>query len=184
MKFDPGSRLRLIGAGVLVMTFLAGGLAGAAFRQSQLATPVAAETAAGAERRGDRDSRGGRGGRDSDRDGPRRRSSIYDQLTLSAEQDSMIEAIFDRSGREANRIYRQQFLPIFDSLLNNARAEVRQILTPQQEEQLDTLLAERRRRAAEARQNNGPRQNSPQSSGESRSRDGGDRSEEPRKPRP
>src|SRR5690606_12330749 len=76
----------------------------------------------------------------------RRRSSIYDQLPLTAEQDSMIDAIFAQSGREADRIWRQSFRPVVDSLLDNARVQVREILTPEQEQQLDSLLAERRRR--------------------------------------
>jgi len=174
MKFTPGGRLRLIGAGVLVTTFLAGGLAGAAFRQSQLAASDAAPAVRAGERRGDRD------GRTDNRDGDRRRSSIYDQLTLSADQDSMIDAIFARSGREADRVWRHEFRPIVDSLLNEARAEVREILTPEQTEHLDSLLAMRRRRAAEARSNNQPRQGPDQPG----SRNGGGRPDGQRKPNP
>jgi hypothetical protein len=75
---------------------------------------------------------------------------VYDQLSdLTAAQDSAIDAIFERAGRDADRIWRVDFRPVVDSLISQARVDVRAILTTAQEQQLDSLLAARRRRAEE-----------------------------------
>lgn len=134
------SRLRLIGAGVLIVVFAAGGLAGAAVHTA-LADRAQPEQAT-RERQGERD-------------GNTRRPSIYDRLSLSPAQDSAVDAIFARQARQANRIWRREFEPVMDSLVTTARADVRALLTPAQTVTLDSLLAairDRRRSNSTSRQ--------------------------------
>lgn len=133
------SRTRLVGMGLLVVTFAAGLLAGAAYSRALPARETGAPSAARGEC--------------SDRRGPH--SSIFDKLSLSPEQRQRIDGIMARRRARMDTVWQVHGAPI-RAAHDSARAEIRQVLTPAQQAEYDRLRAshraERERRKAREKQ--------------------------------
>lgn len=127
------NRQRLVGLTVLVLTFLAGGFAGAAFRELT-ASPAPAQEARRESRDGDR--------RDNDRRFP------FDHLGIEGEQRTQIEALFERNHEATSAVW-HEYKPRFDAIVDSTRAELNRLLTP---EQRQTYEEYRKRRREERRQ--------------------------------
>lgn len=124
----PG-RTRVLAFVVLVATFLAGGAAGIAADRFVRPTPAAAE-AGGEEREKDADKR-------------HRRGHVLDQLSLTAEQQARIDGILERRRGELEAFW-DEAGPELRAIADSARADIRAVLTADQRERYDRLLAERR----------------------------------------
>ena len=140
------SRTRLMGMGMLVVTFAAGLLAGAASSRALSARETEPQAATGAEC--------------SDRRGPH---SIFEKLSLSPEQRQRIDGIMARRRARMDTVWQVHGAPI-RAAHDSARAEIRQVLTPAQQAEYDRLRAshraERERREAKEKQgltDGGPR---------------------------
>ncbi len=149
MSQGRASRLRLAGAGVLVTTFLVGGLGGAALERVRTARsaadvvePPAPVEGRSGERRGDR---GGRSDRNGDWQTDFWRRSDYGKLGLDSAQIEQINAVLIRQ-REQMDAYWKATRPAMDSIVEQTRAGMRAILTPAQQTELDRIRAERRER--------------------------------------
>ena len=136
----PYSRTRLLGMALLMATFVAGGLAGAAFDQVlEAREPDTAAAAKAAEC-----SRGGRHGA----------AAILDQLGLSAEQRAEIDRIMERRKAETEAFWDNEGARMRE-IVDSTREEIRAVLTPEQRAEYDRLRAEykaRRRAEHEARE--------------------------------
>lgn len=120
-------RMRLLGVGLLAATFIAGALAGAAVDRV-----LSADEPERMER-----------GRDRDRSG-HRRSYVIDRIEMSEAQRSAIDEILqERSARM--RATWQEVEPRLDAITDSARVEIMQVLTPDQREEYERKLRERRR---------------------------------------
>jgi Spy/CpxP family protein refolding chaperone len=129
-------RLRLLGLGLLVVTFVAGALAGAAVDRVVNADQ--------AERPGGRDHRDGS-----------RRSYVIDQVDMSADQRQEIDAILKRRAVRMRSVW-HELSPRLDAITDSARLEIMQVLTPEQRAEYERRLSEREtaraaRRAKERR---------------------------------
>jgi Spy/CpxP family protein refolding chaperone len=112
-------RSKWIAVAVLLATFLAGGMLGAA--TSRLLASDRAEQRSrqdGAERRDDR-----RGGR-----------SIFDRMNLTAEQQAAVDSIMAKRTRDMKTFWEQNG-PSMRAIVDSARAEVERVLTPTQLQQ-------------------------------------------------
>ena len=138
MTLQPmsGSRLRLVGAGILIATFVAGALAGAALHQVAFAGDRVPAAAAQVE--GDRGDR---------HDHERSRANFYRGLGLSPEQQTRMDAVFERRSEQLDRFWREIGRPHMKAISDSTRAEINGILTPEQRAEL-----ERRREARKARE--------------------------------
>lgn len=125
-------RVRLLGLGVLAVTFIAGALAGAAIDRV-----VSEET--GGESRVER------------RDDGRERSYIIDRVDMSDAQRSAIDSILDRRVHRMRAVWRE-VEPQLDAITDSARSEIMQVLTPEQRAEYESMLDRRRgdRRSDEA----------------------------------
>ncbi len=121
------SRTRLMGMGMLVVTFAVGLLAGAASSRVLSARETEPQTAAAAEC--------------SDRRGPH--SSIFEKLSLSPEQRQRIDGIMARRRAAMDTVWQVHGAPI-RAAHDSARAEIRQVLTPAQQAEYDRLRATHR----------------------------------------
>jgi Spy/CpxP family protein refolding chaperone len=113
-----------MGMGLLVVTFAAGLLAGAASSRALTARetePVAAKA-------------------ECSRRGPH---SIFEELELSPEQRQRIDAIMARRRARMDTVWKEHGAPI-RAAHDSARAEVRQVLTPAQQAEYDRLRAQYR----------------------------------------
>ncbi len=132
------SRTRLMGMGMLVVTFAAGLLAGAASSRALSARETEPQAATRAEC--------------SDRRGPH---SIFEKLSLSPEQRQRIDGIMARRRARMDTVWQVHGAPI-RAAHDSARAEIRQVLTPAQQVEYDRLRAahraERERREAKEKQ--------------------------------
>lgn len=122
-------RQRLIGLAVLVVTFLAGGFAGAAIRVVTADPPPARQ-----DRDGDRD--------DDDR---RERRFPYEYLGIAGEQRAEIEDVFERYHQAQQEVW-QEVKPRFDAIVDSTRAEVNRLLTPEQRDRFSEYRKRRRER--------------------------------------
>ncbi len=120
-------RTRVLGFGLLAVTFLVGALAGTAIDR------VAREDAPGAESRDDRQEAG-------DRD----RRYIIDRVDMSDVQRAAIDSILERRVRRMRAVWRE-VEPRLDAITDSARAEIMEVLTPEQEAEYEKLLDRRRR---------------------------------------
>lgn len=138
MAIGATGRARLLGAVVVVLTFAAGGLGGAAVERVLGARDGA--RASSRER--------GRGEIECEprRNGGRRRTP-YDALGLTAEQKTQIDAVIESQNARMGEIWRET-RPRMDAVVEQTRAEVRALLTPDQIEDLDRRRAERARQQA------------------------------------
>lgn len=119
-----GSR-RMIGLGLLLVVFVAGLLGGAAVDRV-VVTP-------GQDRRVERN------------DGQHRRY-VIDQVNLTPAQRDAIDAIFDRRAARMRALW-QPLAPRLDAISDSTRAEIMQVLTPQQRADYERLLEQRQARA-------------------------------------
>jgi hypothetical protein len=132
MSFAGSSRLRLLAGAALVLTFVAGGLGGAAVERVKHANPQAAPVAQQPQR-------------DPDcppvRDPNRRHRTPYDDLGLTADQQAGVDSVLHSQGRNMDALSRSARARQ-DSIFEQTRTLIRQILTPEQGKEMD------RRRAA------------------------------------
>lgn len=124
MDRNPGARARLVGFALLVATFLAGALAGAAVNQVRAAGDPATARA------------------DDGRERCRERRDPYGYLGLAPEQQARVDAVLDRRHKEIDAFWDENG-PQMRMIVDSARAEFRSILTDEQRAEFD------RRRAAE-----------------------------------
>lgn len=124
---NASRRARLMGLLVLVATFLAGALAGAAATRvagAREAPDVApADSVRGHEsKRGER-GREGRGGR-SERD-------LLERLDLTPEQKVQVDSILERGRAEMDAFWEVN-RPRLRAIVESTREDIRQVLTPEQ----------------------------------------------------
>ena len=81
--------------------------------------------------------------------------SLQKNLNLDAGQSSQVRAIVDET-REGYRQLRTEVRPRYDTLRRDGRARIRALLTPEQQQKFDRMIAERdaRRDAEERRDSN------------------------------
>ena len=139
----PGERLRLAGVALLVVTFAVGGLAGAAVK-----TVFDGDSSAQAgEERSRRDDD------DSDRD-RRRRGYPYEALGTTPEQQAAIEAALERSRERLDALW-GEYRPRMQAQVDSTRAEIRGILTEEQQAKMDSLREARKRQSRAEREPTG-----------------------------
>ena len=119
-------RVRLLGFGLLAVTFLVGALAGAAIDRA--VSDDKPETEAREERRDD-DDRG--------------RSYIIDRVEMSDVQRATIDSILERRARRMRAVWRE-VEPRLDAITDSARSEIMEMLTPEQRAEYEALLKRRR----------------------------------------
>ncbi|HEX6559731.1 MAG TPA: hypothetical protein VF021_09725 [Longimicrobiales bacterium] len=127
---SSGKNARLIGTALLILTFIAGALAGAA-----LLRVVSAEG-----------PRPERSGSPSMRGGPRRLlldEQFAKELGLSASQRTQIKNILDRRDAQARKLW-QSFEPRLHEFGKQVHDEIGKVLTPEQQQKLDAAVEERR----------------------------------------
>ena len=124
-------RARLVGFGLLAVTFLAGALAGAAIDRTLVDTDDRRHTE---ERdRQDRDER--------------ERSYIIDRVEMSEEQRAAIDSILERRVDRMRAVWRE-VEPHLDAITDSARTEIMDVLTAEQRTEYEAMLD----RAREKRQ--------------------------------
>ena len=121
----PG-RTRLIGFGLLVATFLVGALTGAAVDRV-----LSAEEPNGKAR--------------AEREEGERRSYVIDRVDMSPEQRASIDAILERRSERMRAVWHEAE-PRLDAITDSARADIMEVLTPEQRAQYEQKLEERRAR--------------------------------------
>ena len=122
-------RMRLLGVGLLAVTFIAGALSGAA-----LDRVLNAEETARPDRGGDRNDR--------------RRAYIIDRVEMSDDQRSSIDAILEERSERMRAVWRE-VEPRMDAITDSARMEIMEVLTPEQRARYEGELEARRRAAQE-----------------------------------
>lgn len=120
------SRPRLLGSVLLVLTFLVGALAGAAFQHAVGARELDDRFVATKER----------DGRASDGD-------IFDRIGVSPEQRAEIDRILERRREDLDAFWAEAG-PQLRAITEETRAEVKALLTPEQRETMNQLRAERK----------------------------------------
>lgn len=144
------TRLRVMGGAVLGLVLVAGGMSGAAIDRA-----VSGREPAAHERR-ERD--------ECARFRPERRRGPYDGLGLSAEQQQRVDAVLEQNRKRMDEFWKL-YRPQMDSIVSRTRADIREILTPEQQAEMDRQRAEREalyKRCQEKLQQNGERQSSRQ----------------------
>jgi Spy/CpxP family protein refolding chaperone len=114
-------RARATGLLMLVIMFAVGALAGAA-------TVHVAEGDEVGTRRGEQ----------------RDRPSLFEVLQLTPEQQTQVDAIMERRRAEMDAFWTEH-RPLLDAIMDSARAEIRTVLTPEQQEIEQRFREERRR---------------------------------------
>lgn len=127
-------RTRLVGVGLLLAAFVAGALSGAAVDRV-----LSAEEPERVERER---------GHDDDHDD--RRSYVIDRVEMSEEQRSAIDAILEERTERMRAVWREAE-PRLDAITDSARAEIMQVLTPEQRAKYERKLQERRKRRHDRR---------------------------------
>jgi Spy/CpxP family protein refolding chaperone len=131
-----GKRARLIGTALLLITFVAGGLAGAASERVMHADDQPPKARTG-EMRG----------------GARRLlldEQFAQELQLSAEQRAQIRTIVNQRDQEAKRVWRE-VEPRLKSVGAATRADIQKVLRAEQVEKLDAEIAKRHAASKERR---------------------------------
>lgn len=131
---SSGKNARLLGTALLIITFIAGALAGAAVIEV-----VKAE----------RPERGRveRGGGGPMRGGPRRLlldDQFSKELGLTDQQRTQITQILDRRDAEAKKMW-DQFEPRLHAFGKQVHDEIEKVLTPEQQKKLDVAVEQRRK---------------------------------------
>jgi len=114
-------RARLVGLLVLAVMFGVGALTGAA-------TMRVAESGDRAQSREERP----------------RRPNLWETLQLTPEQQAEVDVIMERRSQEV-RAFWNEHGPQLRAIMDSARADVRELLTPEQRELEERFFAERRR---------------------------------------
>jgi Spy/CpxP family protein refolding chaperone len=122
-------RMRLLGVALLAATFVAGALSGAAI-----------ERVLGAEEPGAVDH-------DSEQDP--RRAYIIDQVDMSEQQRTEIDAILERRSERMRSVW-QEVEPRMEAVTDSARMDIMGVLTPEQRAEYERKLEERRRKRSPA----------------------------------
>ena len=132
MSTDRGRihRIRLLAFAALVVTFLAGALAGMAYERVLSASEPPVEKREGRH--------GSRGAQAFAPDGP-----LGDRLDLTAEQRAKIERILAEDRTKARAIFREM-KPRLRARFDSTTAAVREVLTPEQRVEFERYRAERR----------------------------------------
>jgi Spy/CpxP family protein refolding chaperone len=117
-------RSRLLGFGLLVITFLAGGLSGAAVERV-----LSADEPEAVEPRRDR--------------GDDRRRYIIDRVEMAPEQRAAIQAIMEERSERMRAVWRE-VEPRLDAITDSTKAEIMSVLTPEQQAEYERRIAERR----------------------------------------
>ena len=141
---SPGfgaGRTRLLSLALLVVTFVAGALAGAAVDRV-----LSADEA-------DREER--TRARDGDR-----RSYVIDQVEMDEGQRRDIDAILQRRAKRMRAVW-QEVSPRLETITDSARLEIMEVLTPEQRAEYERRLSEREaareaRHREEGRDDEGP----------------------------
>ncbi len=130
-----GGRLRLMGGAVLGLVLVVGGLGGAAVDRA-MANRQPADRAAD----------------ECERFRPPQHHRPFDELGLSDDQKASIDAALDKRKNQLDEFWKTN-RPLMDSIVNGARAEVLEILTPEQRAEADRRADRRRaeRKALEER---------------------------------
>lgn len=118
-------RMRLVGFGLLAITFVAGALSGAAIDRV-----LSADEPERVERDRDRRDRG--------------RSYIIDRVEMTDEQRAAIDEILEQRAERMRAVWREAE-PRLDAITDSARAEIMEVLTPEQRAEYERRLNERRR---------------------------------------
>lgn len=119
------ARMRLVGVGVLAVTFIAGALAGAAVdRVLTAGEPEPVE-------------------REKERDGDRSRSYVIDRVEMSEEQRAEIDEILEERAERMRSVW-QEAEPRLRAVTDSARAEIMDVLTPEQRAEYERKLEKRR----------------------------------------
>jgi Spy/CpxP family protein refolding chaperone len=127
---QSGKRATLVGTALLLVTFVAGALAGAATERV-----TRADDTAHPQPRATNQMRGGLSRLLAD-------EQFAQQLALTAEQRAAIKTILERRDREAKNFW-SQAEPRLKSLGEATKAEIKQVLTPEQVTSLETEMAKR-----------------------------------------
>lgn len=141
-------RTRLLASALLIMTFVVGALVGAAGNRLLSAREPDRRAGAAASERESTD-------RERDRRGPRGRMvdpRLLDEIGVTAQQRARIDAILELRDREAKLLWKDME-PRINAVVKQARGEVRAELTAEQVQKLDSLIAERRARWRQNREN-------------------------------
>jgi Spy/CpxP family protein refolding chaperone len=115
---------RLFGAALLAAIFLAGALSGAAIDRTLSRTPERHTS--------------------NDRDQDRRRSYIIDRVEMAQEQRAAIDSILERRSERMRSIW-GEVRPRLDAVTDSARAEIMEVLTPEQRAEYEQRLTDRHR---------------------------------------
>lgn len=127
---NNGRNARLIGTALLLVTFMAGALAGAAVIHLLRAEHPRVEKNDGRPTRG--------AGRRLLQD-----EQFAKTIGLTAEQRARIERILDRRDAEARKMW-ESFQPRMKEFGKSVHEEIAKVLTPDQQKKLDAAIAERR----------------------------------------
>lgn len=123
------SRIRLLGAGILAVAFVAGALSGAAVDRV-----LTADEPDRVERDRDRERNG---------NGDRGRY-IIDRVEMAEEQRGEIDQILEQRTERMRAVWRE-VEPRLDAITDSARTEIMQVLTPEQRAEYERMLEERRK---------------------------------------
>jgi Spy/CpxP family protein refolding chaperone len=152
------TRPKLVAFSLLFVTFVVGGLSGAALNSAASARELPADKAPAVERpvhdeRGPHGARGSNGG--SERERSRRRAWL-DDIGATEEQRAQIDAILEERRRQMDAVIKEQE-PRMQAIIAASNAEVMNVLTPEQREKMEQRRAEMRaRRAADAANQQNP----------------------------
>lgn len=124
-------RMRLLGAGLLLVTFAAGALSGAA-----LDRVLTMDSGDSAGYEGQREGKGDGEGES------RSRSYVIDAIDMSEEQRGTIDQILEDRTERMQIVWRE-VEPRLDAITDSARTEIMEVLTPEQRAAYEEKLAER-----------------------------------------
>ena len=122
-------RMRLLGVALLAATFVAGALSGAAIERV-----LGAEEPGAVDHGGEQDPR---------------RAYIIDQVDMSEQQRTEIDAILERRSERMRSVW-QEVEPRMEAVTDSARMDIMGVLTPEQRAEYERKLEERRRKRSPA----------------------------------
>jgi Spy/CpxP family protein refolding chaperone len=117
--FGPG-RTRLVGFALIAVTFLVGGLAGAAFERVLSAEAIRRDAPKAEERRG----------------------HVIDQVDMRPEQRAAIDAILERRSERMQAVG-SEIAPRLEAITDSARMEIMTVLTAEQRADYEARLKAR-----------------------------------------
>jgi Spy/CpxP family protein refolding chaperone len=147
LHLGPGARQRLLGIGLLLVTFVVGGFAGASLQQV-----LSSRTA-----ESDETPRQPRGGEGRSNERGRNDDFPFIRLEVTEEQRPQIERILDEGQKKLNDFWRRN-QPVLRATVDSTRAEIRAVLTPEQNMRWDSLRREDRQRSRQRSGGRGPQQ--------------------------